>query len=68
MSKRINNHKGWPSKNKSNNRVLRRLRHQKKQLHKLTIEKKINKAAKQLFITLRSSIKAAVPKRFNKLH
>ena len=70
MGKRVNNHKGWPSKNKANNRRLRNLRADKQKLHKLreslSLEDKINFRGKELFNSLSRAIKAITPKRFNR--
>jgi len=70
MSKRVNNHKGWPSKNKANNRYLRTMRSKQDKLRKLHGKKSLGKemlgkVAKAFKIVSRK-IKQATPKRFNR--
>ncbi len=72
MSKRVNNAKGIPSKNKMHNNRLRKLRVEKDRLLKMKesgeLEAMINEKGKALFNSLNRKIKALTPKRFLRRH
>lgn len=69
MSKRVNNHKGWPSKNKANNRYLRNMRNERDGITKAMAKAKEGDDTKNLRMRLgsvQSLIKLLTPKRFHR--
>ncbi len=72
MSKRVNNHKGWPSKNKMHNRRRSNIQAQKDKLLKMKeggkMEKMINEKGKALFDKLNRQLKSIAKRGFLRRH
>jgi len=70
MSKRVNNRKGYPSKNKGNVKMLRNMRDEQSKLRKLyaskSLPEKLVTQAKKAFQSVSRRIKEATPKRYNR--